>query len=469
MCEGIEAELQGIALGDERLNKRSVQVLKTLASDPQASINAACDGWGDTLAAYRLFNNPSLSPEKVLAPHFEATRQRMEAHPVVLIIQDTTELDFSNHPPQGARCLDTVDRIGFYDHTYLAATPEGLALGVIGGEQFDRSPESLGKARERRSLPITEKESFRWLTGYRYAAQLACELPAQRIISVADCEADIYDIYQEAQDQALTTHFIIRAKENRCTSQLHPEAGPKTYYKMLDLVKASPVRTTRTLELQQTPKRAARQAQLEIRALRVTMQPPKHRLQSPSLSPITFHLVLAEEVNAPPEAKAVRWVLVTTLPIDTEEQILQALDYYAARWTIEVYYRVLKTGCRVEQIQLETLERVKNCLAFYKIIAWRVLYLTHLNRECPEVPCSAFFTDDEWQPTWRIVKKEPPPKKAPTLSQFMALVARLGGYNGRATEPPPGTQVIWTGLRRVLDFSLAWAAFGKNKDELVYK
>lgn len=130
---------------------------------------------------------------------------------------------------------------------------------------------------------------------------------------------------------------------------------------------------------------------------------------------------------------------------------------------------MLKTGCRVEQIQLETLERVKNCLAFYKIIAWSVLYLTHLSRECPEIPCSAFFTDDEWQPTWRIVKKEPPPKKTPSLSQFMALVARLGGYNGRATEPPPGTQVIWTGLRRILDFSLAWAAFGKNNDELVYK
>jgi hypothetical protein len=468
MCEGIEAELQGIALGDERLNKRSVQVLKTLASDPQASINAACEGWGDTLAAYRLFNNPSLSPEKVLAPHFEATRKRMESHPVVLIIQDTTELDFSNHPPRGGRCLDTVERIGFYDHTYLAVTPEGLALGVIGGEQFDRSPESLGKSRQRRSLPIAAKESFRWLTGYRYAAQLACELPAQRIISVADSEADIYDVYLEAQNQALTTHFIIRAKENRCTPQPHPEAGPLTNYKMLDLVNASPVRATRTLELKQTPKRAARQAPLEIRALRVTMQSPRDRRDS-SLPPLTFNIVLAEEVQGPSDGTAVRWVLVTTLPIDTEEQILQALDYYAARWTIEVYYRVLKTGCRVEQIQLETLERVKNCLAFYKIIAWSVLYLTHLSRECSEIPCSAFFTDDEWQPTWRIVKKEPPPKKTPSLSQFMALVARLGGYNGRATEPPPGTQVIWTGLRRILDFSLAWAAFGKNNDELVYK
>jgi hypothetical protein len=276
-------------------------------------------------------------------------------------------------------------------------------------------------------------------------------------------------VYLEARSPESKADFIIRAKENRCTAQPHPEAGPLTYHKAFDLVKASPVRATRTLELKQTPKRSARRAELEIRALQVTVEPPKNRLKSLALPPVTLNIVLVEEINPPSKEEAIRWVLVTSLPIDTREAVLLILDYYTARWTIEVYYRVLKSGCRVERIQLETLDRVKNCLAFYKIIAWRVMYLTHLNRECPELPCTAYFSDDEWRPTWQIVTKEPPPKKPPSLSKFIALIARLGGYNGRAKEPPPGPQVIWTGLKRMLDFSLAWKALMKTQDGLVYK
>lgn len=150
---GIGAELAGIELGDERLNRRSVQVLETLAAQPQASINAACGGWNETIASYRLFKHADVSPEKILAPHQDATRERMRRQPVVLIVQDTTELDFTAHPPRDARCLDNATRFGCYDHTSLAVTPERICLGVVGQELFDRSPESLGKQRERTSWP----------------------------------------------------------------------------------------------------------------------------------------------------------------------------------------------------------------------------------------------------------------------------------------------------------------------------
>ena len=150
-------------------------------------------------------------------------------------------------------------------------------------------------------------------------------------------------------------------------------------------------------------------------------------------------------------------------PIDTVEEILLVIDYYAARWTIEVFFRTLKTGCRVEEIQLEKMARVKNCLAFYKIIAWRIMSLTHLNRECPSLPCTAVFADSEWKSVWRVTTKKELPETPPTLSEFIPLLAQLGGYNNRRSESPPGPQVIWTGIRRMTDFAIAWINFGPDE------
>lgn len=466
MEDGIGAELTGIDLGDERLNRRSKKVLDALAANPQVSVNAACSGWSETLAAYRFFDNPAVEPEKILAPHQEATKQRIQAQPVVLVIQETTELDFTAHPPKDTGCLNKPYRYGFYDHTLLAVTPQRVCLGVVGDEQFDRTPESLGKTKERANWPIEDKESFRWLTGYRVASQLAEECPETQIISVADSEADIYDIFMDAQEQETPAKFIIRAKEDRSIPEKAPDSGPAAYRKVKEEVQSSEVRLRKTIELSQTPKRDAREAQLEIRALHVKVKPPHARSRLPQ---VTYNVVLVEEVNGPRDGTDVCWLLITTLPIETVAQVELIIGYYVARWTIEVYFRTLKTGCQVEEIQLETVRRVRNCLAFYKIIAWRILYLTHLNRECPDLPCDVVFDQEEWEAVWQIVKEEPPPKSPPALGEFMKLVAELGGYNNRPTEPPPGPQVIWMGLRRMIDFTLAWQAFQKLQQKLVYK
>jgi hypothetical protein len=466
MGDGIAAELDGMDLGDERLNRRSKKVLAALAANPEASINAACDGWGDTLAAYRFFDNAAVAPEKILEPHRLTSVERIRAQPVALIVQDTTELDFTAHPPQGARCLNRPERRGLYDHTHLAVTPEQLCLGVVGGEQFDRAPESLGQADQRSTWPIEEKESFRWLTGYRLACQVAAECPGTQIVSVADREADVYDIFVEAQQQASPrAEFIVRARVDRCLTEPAPELGDAAYRQVRDEVRAAPLWGVRTIELSQTPQRAARQATLEIRALTVTLKPPHARSQLP---PVTLQVVLAEEVGGPSDGTAVSWLLLTSLSVATLADALLVLDYYVARWTIEIFFRILKTGCRVEEIKLETLSRLKNCLAFYKIIAARVLHLTYLNRTTPELPCTAVFAASQWKSVWRVVQKQPLPKRPPQLSEFMKLLTQLGGYNNRATEAPPGPQPLWVGIRRMLDFARAWLAFGPECGQANY-
>jgi len=218
--------------------------------------------------------------------------------------------------------------------------------------------------------------------------------------------------------------------------------------------------TVRQLDLPRTPKREARQATLEIREQRVRLKAPyrKHT----TLPNVEINVVLVRETSSPSDEEAVEWLLITTLPISTAEEVLLVVDYYTGRWPIEVFFRVFKSGCQVERIQLETSARLLPCLMLYKIVAWRVLYLTVLGRECPELPSDMLFTADEWKPVWKITSEEPIPRNAPNLRTFLSLLAQLGGRNGRRKDGPPGPQSLWIGIRRMTDFAIAWRAFGPD-------
>lgn len=458
MCQGIDLEFKDIDLGDQRLNERSRSLLEAMAADPAASINAAVDGWNDTLAAYRFFDNPSVDENEILAAHRRRTEERIAERNIVLVVQDTTGLDFTSHPTKDGGVLNVENRFGLYDHSHLAFTPERLCLGVLEVDFFDRTPESLGRSRERKYDPIEQKETWRWLQGYQLASELAGKYPNTQIVNVADCECDIYEIFCEHAKQKTPADFVIRAKQDRRSTQLDPNAQGKTYRKVRDEVAASELLTTREVDLPQTPKREARRAVLEIRAKTVVVKPPHMRQ---SLGTVKYNLVLVQEVGRPEDDETtVSWLLITTLPIDTVDAVMRVVDIYVARWPIEVFFRVFKTGCRVEEIQLKTNARLKRCLLFYKVIAWRILFLTFLGRKCPDLPCDQMFADYEWKPVWKIVSDEPLPAVAPSISQFLVMLARLGGYNNRKHDHAPGPQAIWVGIRRMTDFAIAWNAFG---------
>jgi len=456
----IDHELQSLCLGDKRLDQRGRLLLQRFFAHPQASINAACQGWAETQAAYRFFANAKATPELILRPHQQATRQRIGEHPVVLLVQDTTELDYSAHPPAGAGPLSSLQQRGFLDHSHIAFTPAGLCLGVLDVDLWARRLAGFGQGKKRQYDPIETKESYRWLQGYRLACRTAHEVPQTQIISVADCEGDLYEVFVEAAHAPpeAKADYVIRVGKERSLTERDPEAGPDTYRKLRSALEAAPVIATRQLDLPRTPQRAPRTASLEIRAHAVHLKAP-YRKQTP-LPDVWVNVVWVREINAPADVEPIEWLLVTTLAIDTAAAVLQVVDYYTGRWPIEVYFRVYKSGCRVEQLQLETAERLQPCLMLYKMVAWRVLYLMRLGRDVPELPCEVVFAADEWKPVWRVTKQQALPQRPPRLGEFIQLLGRLGGHNGRPGEGAPGPETLWRGLRRMTDFALAWQTFG---------
>jgi len=205
--------------------------------------------------------------------------------------------------------------------------------------------------------------------------------------------------------------------------------------------------------------RDARIAELEVRATTVTVRPPYRR--GDKLPEVTLNIVLAEEPNPPEGATPIQWLLVTTLSIDNAEQVQQIVSYYSVRWQIEIYFRTLKSGCRIEDRQFETLERILNCLAVYSIIAWKIMYLTRLGRECPELSCELIFEPSEWRSVYMTLRHEDPPSTPPSLNEMIRMIASLGGYVIRRSTQP-GPQTLWFGLQRVHDLSTAWEAFGRD-------
>ena len=202
--------------------------------------------------------------------------------------------------------------------------------------------------------------------------------------------------------------------------------------------------------------RSARTATVTVQSGRVTLQGPRRPGQK--LADVAVNAVLVREVDPPPGEPAIEWLLLTSLPVDDFTQACLAIEYYTCRWEVEVFFRVLKSGCTVEQLQLETVERFTSCLALYLIVAWRVLYVMRLGRECPEMPAQAVFTEAEWRAVYQIVKRRPA-AAMPSLGEVLGMVAELGGYLNRKHDGPPGPQTIWIGLQRARDFALAWSVF----------
>lgn len=473
-------EVAGVDFGDERLNRRLVKIIEGLGAKPHLSIPAATDGRAEMEAAYRFFDNEKVTPEEVLARHVVATLERVRQCSTVVLVHDTTELDLTRPSSQvrGAGPIDSETRRGAMHHPLIAFTLEGIALGTVWRKTWARTTLDTPltpseKARKRQTTPIEEKESFRWLEAQRVALGVAASCPDTQCICVSDSESDIYEMFTEPRVNAQPPmgataspgsmparplELVIRAAQERNTETgdwLNDVRGTRELFSCQVKVSKRIAKVKANKSPRAQP-RDARIATVSVRARSVTLQPPdRHDRQLP---PVTLNLVLVEELQPPAGCEPVRWLLVTTLPIATIEDVQRVVAIYCVRWQIEVYFRTLKSGCRIEDRQFETLRRLENALAVYSIIAWRVLYLCHLGRECPDLCCEVVFTPSEWKSIYRV-RHGHVPEQPPTLRQMIRLIASFGGYVLRA-KTEPGTQTLWLGLHHLHCFTLAWDTFG---------
>lgn len=448
MIEWIDQELQTMDLGDQRLNARAVQLLGRMMSQPNASLPGACHSWAETQAAYRFFTNGKVSSEKVLSPHKSAVKARMAGHDTVLCIQDTTEVDYSGKKDiEGLGKLSWETRQGLLIHPTLAVTPNRLCLGVLDHLIWSRDKQEHGKAKDCGKKEIEEKESYRWIEGYRAVCAASREMPQTRCVYIADRESDIYELFLEGQAQSHAADYLVRAAYDR----LLEEEGS-----LSEALLTAPELGEIEFELPPSHKRKNKPVVQALKAVRVKLASPRRHEDKEG---VEVTVILAQERKPLKGEEPITWLLVSNRLITTKEDAIETLQWYVCRWQIEVYFRILKSGCKIEELQLEHADRLRPALALYMIVAWRVLYLTVLGRECPDIPCDVIFETKEWHAIYTVSEKKQPPAKPPTLSEMLRMTAQLGGFPGRKSDGEPGPKTVWIGLQRARDFVLALDAY----------
>ena len=473
MCNWIQAEFRTVKLGDVRRSKRLKTVAEGMWEAPGASQREASKDWTQAMGSYRLWKSDAVTAEAVLSAHRDQVRQRLQGHRMLLHIQDTTELDYTRHKTlKGTGPLSEASRRGLFDHSEYLLQEDGVPLGLWDCLLWARSDQEQGQSHLRKQQPIEKKESFRWLQAYRRACELCGLCPKQLVISLSDRESDIYEIFEEwwrrQRARLAAAHWIIRSKHDRKITPAPQDLEQHTQLRAA--VTAAPLLGQTHLEIrtkEQCKKvhgnrrltlRKARTASLEIRACALELKPPRRAEGQLALSPIKLWVVMAKEMSPPADEEPVEWILLTDFQVRTLKKALQILKLYAWRWQIEVFHKILKSGCRVEDHPPETVERLKPRLAVLMIVAWRIHYVTLLGRECPDLSAEVVFEEWEWKPLALLFGDKQGPLRTPTLAQMIAWIARLGGHLGRKSDGPPGPQTMWKGMAKMFAHAEIWKA-----------
>lgn len=377
----------------------------------------------------------------------EATlnRLREERSGVILAVEDTTSFNFNHHPATtGLGVIEDNRTAGFYAHTTLAVSEAGVPLGLFAQQVWRRDKSAPKVPDAHKKLPITQKESMKWLNGL-YQTQAS---PSQ-VIVIGDREADVYELFQEAKNT--DTDLIIRAKSNRC---LMSEG------KLFEALDQQTFVATFEVEVARQINQEKRLAQVGLRYGSVTLRPPQ-RPQSSAiipLTPLTLQVVEVIELNAPADVEPIHWLLLTTLELNSVADVQRVVRFYTYRWVVERFHYVLKSGCKLEHSQLQSYEALTCFLALCSHQAWQILELTYQARVTPHEPCDRLLSPEQWQALQAHQTGQLSPS-CPTLEEATRSIAQLGGFIGRKSDGFPGVKVLWRGWQRLNDLVAMWMVF----------
>lgn len=434
-----EEEFGGARLGDERRSRRLVQIASGAAGQVGAALSSVC-GKSGPQAVSRLLNCSETTLESVSRPHLAQTRNRCAGHGRLLAIQDTTVLDFTTRSSvEGLGPVTTAKHSrGLLMHTVLCVSEDRVPLGILGLQVWARDESMRGCAKDRRNRPVEKKESRKWLVGLKQAQSA---MPAdQGLLVVGDRESDIYALFAAPRRDGV--ELLIRVAHNRAVVD-DAECG---YVR--DALKQASVVGSYDVEIPRQGSRPKRVAKLDVRIARVRLRAPRSAKQDGCESSVEVSLVWALERDAPDSGQALDWTLLTTEVVDSYESAVGMIRCYTARWVIEEFHRVLKSGCRVEQMQFDTVDRLKPAVGILAIVAWRVLHLTKQARSEPESDVGQVASAEEIEVLSRWLRSKGEKHcEIRTLREFNIGVARLGGFLGRKSDGMPGTKTTWQGLK----------------------
>jgi hypothetical protein len=445
----VNEEMKTLELSDKRLEERTRKIIYDFSQNPTGSIPQFCPDRAAVKGVYGCCRNKGVTREAIVAAQRQATLERIKGggYQRVLSVQDTTEYNFNHHPAtEGLGPLDNAKVKGFFAHSSLAVSPEGLPLGLLGQEVWVREETEPSKGPNR---PLEEKESYKWLKGLQESSR---GLPAEvELVQVSDQESDIYEYLVAPRPDNVA--LLVRSYQTRRTVDEQKEVRSK--------LRTSRVRGKVEVEVRKTSKQPGRVATCQVYYERVKIRPPRQRPGlPPDLKPVTLSAVLIREMNPPAGVEGLEWLLLTTLEVLNFDQACEIIRYYTLRWLVERFHFVLKSGCALEDRQFRKADRLLRFLALANVVAWRLLWLTYLGRGRPDLPCTVAFEDYEWQALYNYIHKTALfPTEPPTLQQAVLWLAQLGGFLGRKGDGYPGVKVLWRGWQRLFDIAQTWLIF----------
>lgn len=445
----IKTEFRTADFGDKRLTDRLQQIGHALGNAPSESIPNACENWASVKGTYRFCDNENVDPKEVLSAHGQAQRSRLTEVEELLLVSDTTHLTFPSHPSKeglGEVGTDEMDLEGVKVHSTIGVLPTtGQMTGILDQQALleDRDNDQIYESNGRGEPAGLESEREKWIRGDRRASS---RLPEEvRPIFVHDRGADAFPVFRKLRSEMTGGGFVVRANQNRC---IRTPVGKEGH--LFDWSSTLSEKGRTRIRIQQGGDRESREATLSVKSGTCELLPPKN--DPGEKAPVEVNVVRIEEIvreeksgqEEADQEDPVQWVLLTTEPVDDFKKALRVVDYYRSRWRIEEWHKALKTGCRIEDRRLQTWERMEVLLSICSVIAWKVLQLRHLARG-EQVPPDFFLTDAERA----VLKEKYPELESEGPEDWAIAIAKIGGYLDRSSDPPPGWQTLWKGLKKV--------------------
>jgi len=441
VSEFVGSEFRRSDFGDKRLSDRLKKIAVDLGSAPSKSIPEASGDWASTKAVYRFTDNPKVNRMEILSSHQEEIKSRLDGSSLdeILCVSDTTHLTYPS--PLSIEGLGDIgdsktDVGGVLVHSTIGIDPNsGRTIGVLDQQVLiqDQSQEPTATYDTNGKEEPTElrNEQEKWIRG----AKRADEVPPEdiRAIHVMDRGADDFDHFLDLKEKDVG--YVIRANQNR---SIKTTSGEKDH--LLDWSKEMPEIGQTKIQIQQKKGRKARTADLSVQTGSCELLPPN---DSDRTETVDINLVRIVEIRE--DDDAMEWVLVTTEPVEDLDDALEVMEYYQLRWRIEEWHKVLKTGCKIEELKHEKWERIEVLLGIYSVIAWKVMELRDMARGNSEHDISHILTETQM----RVLEKKYPELKEKQGKEYAIAVAKLGGYLDKSSDPPPGWTVIWRGFKKV--------------------